>query len=393
MTTDIYTKRPIVTDSEEHVLPSFLGGRLRVRGRLDITTNNRFGHGIEARLDEALRAVRVPLDARNSTGDPPRALESVRGADGRSYRVKAGGVMEARPEIIRRPLNSGEVRIEASVPNEHVVREMLRKHARRTGKDLEQLTSAWMATGVRKLSPPPMMTFQIPLWERDPYRATAKIACNLFAERDPHTFLQREFDAIRSFVLEGAEVDQPPVQACEVDVHAHRLGALDHVVTLDARREEVVGLVVYFGLLAFVVRLGHATVPSGLHRAYRVDQLGRSHRVDDARDLAIATPSFADAAGRTYEEFGSVVRKQLERLVPTLQSIQREIWMTRVIQSHAHLLPAAEPSEEQVRAFSEAVARDFAEQLAPQAERGSEWARSPSDRERQTPEQADDDDQ
>jgi hypothetical protein len=45
MPLDIYTTRPIVTPSNEHVIPNFLGGKLEVAGLIDRTTNSGFGQG------------------------------------------------------------------------------------------------------------------------------------------------------------------------------------------------------------------------------------------------------------------------------------------------------------------------------------------------------------
>lgn len=330
MPADIYTKQPIETDSEDHILPSFLGGRVRIRGRLDKGTRDLLARGIDARLDDALKCVRAPLDVRGSVGDPP------------------------------------------NVPNDEVVQDMLRKHARGTDNDLDELVNEWMAAARKRLSAPPEPALKPPLWECDPYRATAKIVCNLFAERDPEAFLLDEFDAIRHFVVAGVERDAFLVQIADAGATSHGLGALDHLVRVDATPSgEVVGLVVYFGVLSFVIRLGHARAISFRNRSYRVDQIGGSDRVDDPRDLAIAIPSFGDAAAKSDDECRRQVRRQVERLVSMLQTVQRKAWLKGLILPHWQRLLEQkgnrdEPTADQLRRFSELVAKDIvAQQLLP----------------------------
>jgi hypothetical protein len=46
-----------------HIVPRFLGGRLKAAGLLARKTNSEFGRGIDASLAEALRSLRVILDA------------------------------------------------------------------------------------------------------------------------------------------------------------------------------------------------------------------------------------------------------------------------------------------------------------------------------------------
>src|SRR5258708_166027 len=275
MPTDIYTRQPIVTKSEKHVSTKAFRGRLVIRGCVDKITNDRFGHGIDASLDEALRSIRIFLDARNSDGDPPRAAHHVPGSAGKTYVVEAGGVAMAPPNIVRTKLDGGALRIEGTVPNARSVRDMLRKHARRTGKDLEDLSAAFLSSATHQLTPPPTMTFGLHLWDSEPYRATAKVVCNLLAERDAELFLAPEFDDIRAYVLDGVELSEHPVQAVSVDLTPDGLGPLDHFVKVDVNAAgDVVGLVIYFGLLAFAVRLGRSRRRPQFERLYRVDQLG-----------------------------------------------------------------------------------------------------------------------
>ena len=198
MPTDIYTLRAIVNDSEEHVLPQSLGGRLGMMGRLDRSTNSQLGLTIDTALEEALRPIRVPLDAKHADGRSPRALTQVPGADGKQYRVDPGGVVVTRPHVKTTRLEGGGLQIEATVADEVTVRDMLRKHARSTGEDLNLLVARIMETAKHNRIAAPALEFNASLWQTDCYRATAKIAANLLATDEAALFCSDGFDRIRS---------------------------------------------------------------------------------------------------------------------------------------------------------------------------------------------------
>ena len=370
VSTDVYTRRSIETASDEHVVPNFLGGRLLAARIIDRTTNNQFGDGIDAALGEGLRALRVLLGALSAEGEHPRSLYPVLGADGKTYTVESGGVMIATPDV-RTTKRGSELQIEGSVPNEQALRNMLRSKARRSNLNLDDLIAKFMATAKERLVAPPAMTFELPLWDRGPYRCTAKIACNLLALRHPELFLEHAFDPIRAFVLDGVEPVEPPVQATESDSDEEGIGPLDHLVRVDMTPAgDVVALVRYFKFLVFVVKLGHFPGVPQAAFSYRVDQLGRKDRVDHPDDLAVAIPSFAKAAARSFDDFESVVLRQRDQVVAAALSHQNDLWLHRLIgpywnQMLEQMGDRERPTPEQVLAFSTAVASAVTGELAP----------------------------
>ena len=124
--------------------------------------------------------------------------------------------------------------------------------------------------------------------------------------------MRPEFDAIRAFVLNGTPIDPWPVQPVAADVRVGGLGPLDHFVAVQANELGTTALVVYFGLLGFLVRLGDDPYRPPLSTSYRVNQV-RTHaperdRRDDPADLAIGLPSFGWAVAQTDDEFRGVVQ-------------------------------------------------------------------------------------
>ena len=338
MARDIYTGRPIRTDSKEHIIPNFLGGKLQPAGLIDKETNDRLGSGIDAALDRALQSVRVLIDARSQRkpGNPAPTMKAVKGVDGARYVVEAGGTTSVRPHLSFRE-EEGQLLITGSVPDRKTLRRCARRpveeFARKHGKDPEALMDAVLKMAKDNPKPPVPLSFPAELWTTDPYRATAKIACNLLAYHDKDLFLQDHFDPIRRFVFDGEQPPVPPVQAADVDPLDQGMGELDHLVVVEVRPTgEVVALVTYFGALSFVVSIGTVPGLEGFKRSYRVDQLGRADRLDDNYDLSLPVPDFMEAASRSYEEFHQLVQVQLHRLLPLVFKKQRDIQLDRAIE-------------------------------------------------------------
>lgn len=343
MSVDIYTKLPIAEDSSEHVLPSFLGGRLQVRGLIDKATNEAFGREIEADLARALQPFRLPVGGLSDENKPAPPLK-VKGADGAEYSVGTGGHVSPvpkRPKFERRPEG---LHVEASFSGADpmkALRAAVGARAEREGysdADADKLVAGAVALAKTQTSAPPKLNFSTDLYTGGCYRATAKVACTLLACRDRAMFLRQEFDAIRAFVLRGTHIDPLPVQAVVADLRTGGLGPLDHLVAVQSSEEGTVGLVVYFGVLAFLVRLGVAHRPT-LSISYRVNQI-RTHsakrdRRDDPADKAMRLPSFQQAAARTHEEFLGIVESAIGVAGALVIEIQRDLHAGR------HAVPSA----------------------------------------------------
>ena len=372
---DVYTGKPIVTHSEEHILLRSLGGRISKVGILDKVTNDQFGRTIDASINEALRAIRVITDAKNSDKKSPKALTGLVGDDGKKYTVEAGGIMRQAPQLSARKLASGEMFIEGSIPDRDALRNMLRNYARRSGSALDDLVERLISSAHDRVEAPPELTFGVELWDANPYRATAKMACNLLAFTDAQLFLDSAFDEIRQFVLLGAQPDVHPVQAVDVEV-PEPIGELDHLVRVDVRGSgEVSALVVYFGHLAFVVRLAVLPPRKPIRLSYRVDQLRSTDRINDSRDLSIAVPPFALAAARSHAEFEQLVVRSVNRVLFVARRIQHRLWIKRIVTKPYQEFLAeagdAEPTEEQAWAFSSKIADLLVKELAPSIQRAS----------------------
>src|ERR1019366_2452082 len=98
------------------------------------------------------------------------------------------------------------------------------------------------------------------------------------------------------------------------------------------------GLVVYFGFLAFTVHLGSAPQTELASRSYRVDQLGRSDRVDHPDDLRLSIPSYEDAAASDIQAIIDLACDQSNRLLGIVAAYQHRLWLERLIRQHQQKL-------------------------------------------------------
>ena len=370
MPIDIYTKKQITTYSREHVIPDFLGGNLSSRDLMDRTTNSEFGIGIDAALSRALQPFRVLIDARSQTKATREAppIRGVEDADGEQYTVKAGGIIQVRPSINVQEKDN-EVRITGRIASQGELRQALRKIAKRKKWDLDRLVEEIMKDSEEARAVSPRLTLSVNLWDTDPYRATAKIACNFLALHNRSLFLQDEFDMIRDFVVAGTSLTVAPVQAVEVNV-GPGMGTLDHLLSIEANEDgEILGLVVYFARLAFLVHMGTVSHVTPFKHSYRVDQIGRKHRRDHEADLAITSPSFHVATARSHEEFRATVLEQSRSLWSEVREIQRGLWLNRMLRPHWEQLGTAKTlTEEAITRFARDVAQDLIKELEPRIE-------------------------
>lgn len=377
---DIYTKQPILRDSKEHVLPNFLGGRVQRNGLIDKQTNDMFGSSIDAKFDQATVAIRNLIDAR-SDREPERPVPTIRnvvGADGRTYHIKAGGHVVLTPKLKTEEAD-GYLTVNGSVSERGEISQALRKQAKSRGLDLSALVERLWNTASTKLMFPPPMTFPFDLWDKSTYRAIAKIACNWLASHEHSLFMQTEFDPIREFVLNGAQPPTPPVQALDLDLRKEGLGPLDHFVSVEVFADgRVRGVVVLFGVLAFGVRLAEVSRRiQPFHHSYRVDQLSHHDRQDHLADSALDIEFFEIAAARSHEQFANLVKLQGERLFPTIQELQENHLIHRIIKPYwdkliANMGDGQEPSQKAKLEFSSEVARAIADEMLPSIKAASQ---------------------
>ncbi|MEZ4361108.1 MAG: hypothetical protein R3B48_13065 [Kofleriaceae bacterium] len=374
---DIYTKADIVNSTQEHILPAFLGGRLVAREIIDKLTNDAFGHSIDAQLSDSLKFIRLLCDANNSDG---QAASPLRGVDTQigKVNIESGGVVKQIPEVRKFNRVGRALEIDATVSDLETLRSMLKKESRRRGLSVNGLFEKVLPLTTTTKIAMPKITFRVDLYNTECYRSIAKMSCNLFALHYPDAFHSSNFDPIRSFVLDGTNVGCSPVEAVDIDIFDTNIGELDHLVKFATTETgEVLALVVLFGALSFVVRMGRWQALAT--HSYRVDQINGAHRIDHPADLEFNIPSFEAASERSNEEFAQAIQRQLNKCMSVVAGVQKRIWIRRIIEPHwNHLLQSGngtEPTSEQWEAFVNNLTDDFISDLMPGIHEASERRR------------------
>lgn len=313
---DIYTKRKIVTRSDEHIVLNALGGR-RTHPLIDKTTNDVFGSTIDAALAKSLNALRVLLDAKSGDGRSPPAERDVTSHAGEKYSLLPGGKAEvAKPQVEFTQTPDGKMLVSGTARSMKELRNLTRRKLGELNVPLEAVEAG--ATTVE--SPVPRLRFALGFLPQS-WRAMAKMLCNLLAVERRELFLDDGFDPIRNFVLHGGQpwdfVAVNTVPAA-VGCPPEGLGELDHLLVVRGDHETgaVLGLIVLYGHLQFVVQLGVATFAESFVTSYRVDQMGAADRFNAAHDTKVGVPVFVPLSIAGQSAWFETVEAAMNRVMP-----------------------------------------------------------------------------
>jgi hypothetical protein len=319
MLMDIYTGTPIVRTSDEHILLDALGGRLTSDRLIDKTTNDSFGHTIDAALANALVPFRTLLGVRSGDGRPPPAVRGATTDDGEMYNLLPLGIPElAKPSLQLKKIAEGRVQVQGRVRSRKELHRLTTRRLTEYGVSTDALDAEYREHEHHV----PALKVEFSL-DHNAFRAIAKMACNLLALKDRDLFLAKEFNPIRTFVLMGGDPwEFVAVNTTPLDVASGpgALGLLDHLLLLEANQSSglVHGLVVLYGHLQFSVLLGSAQVRQSFVTSYRVDQLGEKHQLDSTYDIALLPPLFKPLIASSQEEWFDALDAATAKIAPIL---------------------------------------------------------------------------
>jgi len=346
MTQDIYTGKPIITDTEEHILLNALGGRRACRGIINVTTNSRFGNEIDNALADTLRPVRVLLALRDGDNKLPPPIKRVPGYDGVLYNLAPEGVPSlSTPRVEISYPEPGRLQIQGAVRSLTDLRRYLGRTLAKHNIPFEHIAQQVQISR----TPAPPVTFSLAFDERC-FRAIAKMACNLLAMGQTALFLHNNFDPIRSFVSTGGSA-LPHValsaETIDIDADGRGLGPLDHLLLVrgDAKSGRVEALVTLYKHIQFIVHLGTTDLDRDIALAYRLDQDGRGERRgdQDPRDLTLHIPSFTHAQERQATMGEQVLKRGIIALFSTVSALQGKRHMAEIIRTSWDEAFAGEP--------------------------------------------------
>lgn len=357
---DIYSKVPIAVMSAEHILLNCLGGRLSSRNLIDKTTNDVFGDTIDKAVAKMIEFPRVVLGAMSGDGVAPRALTGLETKSGEPIKLLSGGKPElAHPKISCEKID-GKVVIHGVARN---VAELVRLTERIREKHNIKL-EAVLQGAISSKRYVGLVQGDV-VYDNDCARGIAKMACNLFAMKNRVTFLDADFEPIRNFVVKGdgvardfVRVNVRPVQC---NKRGQALGELDHVLVVrrNIKSGLVEALVCLYGHLQFAIHLGR-THKEVLAAAYRVDQLGRDHRTDHARDMKVTLRSFSALSRCSDQDEMNEWAAALRRMLGIVVERQESDWESRMLDE----CMAAAWGPPDGRTITEEMANEFAALVA-----------------------------
>lgn len=359
---DIYfPDREITQPTEEHVLVNGLGGKWKVSGLIDRTTNSEFGRTIDADLLDGLHSLRVLLGTRSGDRRRPRPLSSVQGTDGNLYTISSGGLLALAAPRMEVTREAGRLRIDGVARNPREARRLARRIFEKHGIPLERLkefateTTEPIKTGLTvgaSFSP-------------ESKRSVAKMACNLLAARHRELFACSSFDDVREYVAHGAgdavALAQP--MAC-----GPSMGHFDHLILVagQAATGQVRGLVMLFGHLHYVVNLGRAALSEDIRLSYRVDPVAERHRKQESGDLSLDVPQFAPDDGPQSDQW-------IRSVTTLIGAVYDYMSFSKMFEECLSRVRMAKPKEEPLTASDlDLLIHHIIERLTPQVARAVE---------------------
>lgn len=328
MNLDIYTLRPINEYSKEHIIHNFLGGIKEYGDLIDKETNDILGSTIDYKLSNALNPFRVLLDARSNRGNQePQPIRKLQCIDGNQYDLLSGGKPQISRPFVEMIDEDGTIRIKGVARSFPEMKNLLKRVSREKGFSLEDVINS---STVHKDNIP-SITIPMELGGPDFDRAIAKIACNFLAANNKEQFLNKKFDEIRDYVYKGNN-SEAKRYVYYIPYHVSistksRLGDLDHLVLVrsDPDSDNVVALVCLYGNLNYLVLLGEnskLTTPL----SYRVDQFGKSDRINHEHDLDIGIPNSKKVISANNKRILQCMKKQVSYIVGKGIKKQEDEW-------------------------------------------------------------------
>jgi hypothetical protein len=365
MRTDIYTRVPIIEETEEHILLDAIGGRWTCRWIIDRSVNSRFGETIDAALANALLPIRTILDLRSGSNDPPAPLKRVKDDAGLVYDLNPGG----RPVLSAPDFSSweadGKVYFQGVVRSMDELKALTKRQRKRYNIPFEEI--ARQTQEEHKFAPALNLGIQL---DSDACRCVAKMVCNLFGTTHAEPFLRDEFNPIRDFVHKGMgnvrDFVQINVTPVSIDA-ASALGPLDHLLLVrgDAMTGEVRALVSLYKHLQFIVQLGRTTLDRDVVLSYRLDQIGREARKHDLQDLALIVPPLKQVTALQVETATVAAFSTLFEKIHELQEQRRraEIVQQSITEWSESLGEGTVITEEDIRRISRTISDRILEPL------------------------------
>ena len=344
-------------DSNEHIVPDALGGKIEVPDFICTKCNNSLGNIIDSPLEKSMRPISVPLGCRRGDGSDVAPLRRIRTARDQSVDLHAGGRPVARAKDPVKVSVNDEGRREISIlaADSDKAAELLAHQMRRFGLSAEKIASAEF----EKISEPLGRVVLRPTFSlRTIARSLSKSALAALVRASGRTIVDGGcFDDATVFIKRDVGSDDrfAYLPGIRRDLReALRLDLGNHALLVQESPEGVEAVLVCFGVFPFWTRV--SVEPIGIEGGivHIVDPRRNAHverRLDSPVPVSRsgASPDLA-ARNAAAEELSPLIKAELD-----------DRWRADVAEEAVEALRGLPPgtalTDEHFRQIQRAVAR------------------------------------
>ncbi|HEV2456553.1 MAG TPA: hypothetical protein VGY98_19990 [Verrucomicrobiae bacterium] len=254
----IYSKKPFVKSSKEHILQNSLGARWSSGQIVCDRLQTEFGRTIDSALEKSISPIRNLLGTTGGRGGAGPTLRSVPVTSGETIDLLPGAQPRlAKPivEITSADDNTSKAKIQAgNLDQLNWALAMLREQFPNLKIDLEEIKGVVQPT-TRQLSG--HAALKMTLGGKDPFRAMLKSCFNLLGVNNANAALLTSCDKIRNFIMDGTGKIEDFVRWIPEPgkLVVPKIGQADHFIGIMSIRNGIEGIVQLFGEMRFAVRL------------------------------------------------------------------------------------------------------------------------------------------
>lgn len=306
--------------SEEHVIPRFLGARLKTRNACCTGCNNKLGNEVDSSLDPLFSILvnGYGILTEGRVGDKGRTLRGVATKEGEVVELQPGGQIRSRTTVQMRE-QDGLLNMELRVPTNERLSKILDGIARKQGMTREELLKSGEFEARRYWTPSPQVEFSVSL---GPTQRRAAVKCCLNAMSrgsDPTRVRVPELEVARRFVADEEAPTRPPPTGL-VRTGPIETTTLAHSVAVWSLDGRLYGSVQFFDIFVWATILAEDWPHDAVDVAYAYDPIGRCEVPLSWRERIAWNAS----ALQDYAQQLEVVESALSQSIPAMQEYQRE---------------------------------------------------------------------
>lgn len=332
---DIYTKEEINIPSSEHIWLNALGGKLESKDLIDKTTNDLLGKTIDSELVKFFDFFRTMLNHQKGDGKfPPVFRKATDVNTGKRYILHPGGTPQLADPTVEITRDGEFTNVNIIAKNHDTLRHILTGLHRKYGLS-PHIDEIIHSAKIEKVQPEVKMNVAFGDAQQ---RCIAKMACNLFALDSRSTFMNPEFDAIRTYILNGLDdlsfkFVRPLITPMDLINQFTGFSHIDHLVGYHWMDGRVYGVVCIYGYFQHLVVMGTSDKDIGTG-SLRVDPFSLSSRRNE--DLQLVQTVVRSTSGESLDELRVAIGTSLENILSFLSRKTHDAQISHLVHEVLH---------------------------------------------------------